>query len=86
VARIRLRAVGVGNVFSKAVKKAWVWNGGLEYVGTREISVEGTSETRGGGLVCRGSCEKEETKLEAEEAGASSDDFDTLVGLFERSV
>ena len=31
VARMRLRAVCSGKVFSSAVKKAWVWNGGLEY-------------------------------------------------------
>lgn len=31
---MRLRAVCSGKVFSRAVKKAWVWNGGLEYVGS----------------------------------------------------
>jgi hypothetical protein len=59
----------------------------LEYVGTRETSVEGTSETLGGGFElppCRGSWEKEETKLEVEEAAASGD-LDSFVGLLEES-
>ena len=30
---MRLRAVCSGKVFSSAVKKAWVWNGGYGYVG-----------------------------------------------------
>ena len=29
VALIRLRAIGVGNVFSSSVKNLWVWNGGF---------------------------------------------------------
>lgn len=32
VARMRLRAVGVGKVRSSAAKNAWVWNGGAVYV------------------------------------------------------
>jgi hypothetical protein len=38
VARIKLRAVSSGNVLSRALKKAWVWNGGLLYVGERELT------------------------------------------------
>ena len=39
---MRLRAVCSGKVFSRAVKKAWVWNGGLEYVGSLRNDVSTT--------------------------------------------
>ncbi len=39
---MRPRAVGVGNVFSRTVKNACVWNGGWEYTGPFDSTLDGT--------------------------------------------